>query len=199
MSTRLSALAPQQSTVSSRLPQEAGNFLLPLARAAIAEQLGTTHAASDAAAWLREIGASFVTLMQQDQLRGCIGTLEAHRPLLLDVKANAIAAAFRDPRFKPLERHEFNSIRVEVSVLSAIESVAFRDEEDALAQLRPEIDGVIFEYGYHRSTFLPQVWEDLSDPRIFFGHLKRKAGLPPDFWDPAVKLSRYTVSKWSEA
>lgn len=198
MSTRLNALALQQSTVSARLPQEAGNFLLPLARAAIAEQLGTTHAASDAAAWLREIGASFVTLMQQDQLRGCIGTLEAHRPLLLDVKANAIAAAFRDPRFKPLERHEFNSIRVEVSVLSAIESVAFRDEEDALAQLRPEIDGVIFEYGYHRSTFLPQVWGDFHDPRVFLGNLKYKAGLPPDFWDPAVKLSRYTVSKWSE-
>lgn len=198
MSTRLNALAPQQSTVSSRLPQEAGNFLLPLARAAIAEQLGTTHAASDAAAWLREIGASFVTLMQQDQLRGCIGTLEAHRPLLLDVKANAVAAAFRDPRFKPLERHEFNSIRVEVSVLSAIESVAFRDEEDALALLRPEIDGVIFEYGYHRSTFLPQVWEDFHDPRVFLGNLKYKAGLPPDFWDSAVKLSRYTVSKWSE-
>jgi AmmeMemoRadiSam system protein A len=198
MSTRPNALAPQQGTVSARLPLEAGNFLLPLARAAIAEQLGTTHAASDAAAWLREIGASFVTLMQQDQLRGCIGTLEAHRPLLLDVKANAVAAAFRDPRFKPLERHEFNSIRVEVSVLSAIESVYFRDEEDALAQLRPAIDGVIFEYGYHRSTFLPQVWEDFDDARVFLGNLKYKAGLPPDFWDPAVKLSRYTVSKWAE-
>ncbi len=198
MSTRPSALAPQQSTVRVGLPQEAGDFLLPLARAAIAEQLGTTHAADDAAAWLREIGASFVTLTRQDQLRGCIGTLEAHRPLLLDVKANAIAAAFRDPRFKPLERHEFKSIRVEVSVLSAIESVAFSDEEDALAQLRPAVDGVIFEYGYHRSTFLPQVWEDFDDPRVFLGNLKYKAGLPPDFWDPAVKLSRYMVSKWSE-
>jgi AMMECR1 domain-containing protein len=83
-------------------------------------------------------------------------------------------------------------------VLSAIESVTFRDEEDALAQLRPEIDGVIFEYGYHRSTFLPQVWEDFHDPRVFLGSLKYKAGLPPDFWDSAVKLSRYTVSKWSE-
>jgi AmmeMemoRadiSam system protein A len=198
MSTRLNALALKQNTVSFSLPQEAGSFLLPLARAAIAEQLGTTHAASDAAAWLREIGACFVTLMQQGELRGCIGTLEAHRPLLLDVKANAIAAAFRDPRFKPLERHEFDSVRVEVSVLSAIESVAFRDEEDALAQLRPEIDGVIFEYGYHRSTFLPQVWSNFDAPRVFLGNLKYKAGLPPDFWDPAVKLSRYTVSKWSE-
>jgi AmmeMemoRadiSam system protein A len=131
-------------------------------------------------------------------LRGCIGTLEAHRTLLLDVKTNAVAAAFRDPRFKPLERHEFDTIRVEVSVLSAIESITFCNEDDALAQLRPEIDGVIFEYGYHRSTFLPQVWESFDDPRIFLGNLKYKAGLPPDFWDPAVKLSRYTVSKWLE-
>ena len=198
MSTDLGAPALRQSTDHSMLPQNAGNILLPLARAAIAAQLGTTHAASDAADWLRETGASFVTLMQQGRLRGCIGTLEAHRTLGEDVKANAVAAAFRDPRFKPLDKHEFDALSVEVSVLSAIESIAFRDEDDALAQLRPEIDGVIFEYGHHRSTFLPQVWEDFRDPRVFLGNLKYKAGLPPDFWDPAVKLSRYTVSKWSE-
>jgi len=82
---------------------------------------------------------------------------------------------------------------------AAIQSVAFRGEDDALAQLRPEIDGVIFEYGHHRSIFLPQVWEDFRDPRVFLGHLKYKASLPPDFLDPKVKLSRYTVVKWSEA
>jgi len=181
------------------LPQDAGSVLLPLARAAISNQLGTPLAAREDADWLHTTAASFVTLMQQDQLRGCIGTLEAHRTLIADVRANAVAAAFRDPRFKPLAKHEFDAIRVEISVLSAIARVAFRDENDALAQVRPGIDGVIFEYGCHRSTFLPQVWEDFSDPRLFFGHLKRKAGLPPDFWDPAVRLSRYTVSKWSEA
>jgi AmmeMemoRadiSam system protein A len=104
----------------------------------------------------------------------------------------------RDPRFKPLTAAEFGSVRVEVSVLSATESVPFSDEADALAQLRPGIDGVIFQYGYHRSTFLPQVWDDFSDPRVFMGHLKHKAGLPPDFWNPAVTLSRYTVRKWCE-
>ena len=66
--------------------------------------------------------------------------------------------------------------------------MSFADEADALAQLEPGVDGVIFEYGSHRSTFLPQVWEDLPDPRISSAHLKHKAGLPPDFWDPAVKL-----------
>ena len=191
--------ALRQSAGSTVLPQDAGSVLLPLARAAIAGQFGTPLAAREDADWLRATAASFVTLMQQNQLRGCIGTLQAHRALIADVRANAVAAAFRDPRFKPLAKHEFDAIRVEVSVLSVVASVSCRDEDDALAQVRPGIDGVIFEYGHHRSTFLPQVWENFSDPRLFFGHLKRKAGLPPDFWDPAVKLSRYTVSKWSEA
>ena len=198
MSTNLNALAPQQAAGGTTLPQDAGVVLLPLARASIAAQLGTPHAAQGTVDWLRHTGACFVTLMQRGELRGCIGTLEAHLALGEDVKANAVAAAFRDPRFAPLEKHEFEMISVEVSVLSAVESLVFRNEEDALAQLKPEIDGVIFEYGYHRSTFLPQVWEDFSDPRVFLGHLKYKAGLPPDFWDPTVKLSRYTVIKWSE-
>lgn len=198
MSTDMDALAVRQAG-GAALPQEAGDILLQLARAAIAEQLGAPVTVRDDADWLRATGACFVTLMQKNQLRGCIGTLEAHRALCEDVKANAVAAAFRDPRFQPLEKHEFDDIRVEVSVLSVIEPVSFRDEDDALAQLQPEIDGVIFEYGHHRSTFLPQVWEDFRDPRVFLGHLKHKAGLPPDFWDPTAKLSRYSVIKWSEA
>ncbi len=198
MSTESGPLAMSGSARNGLLPEYAGSILLPLARAAIAAQLGAALCARDDDQWLRNTGASFVTLMHQDKLRGCIGTLEAHRALGEDVKANAVAAAFRDPRFKPLTEQELGAIRVEVSVLSAIETVTFRDEEQALAQLRPEIDGVIFEYGHHRSTFLPQVWEDFSDTRVFMGHLKYKAGLPPDFWDPTVKLSRYTVTKWSE-
>ena len=191
-------IAPPSGTASMPLPEDAGTLLLPLARAAIAEHFGIPYAAGADATWLRSQGASFVTLTHQRNLRGCIGTLQAHRALLADVRANAAAAAFRDPRFPPLGRDEFAVIRVEVSVLSAIEAVRFRDETDALGRLRPTVDGVIFEYGYHRSTFLPQVWESFSDPREFMGNLKHKAGLPPDFWDPTVKLSRYTVSKWTE-
>ena len=198
ISTDLGALVLQHRAGFCSLPGNAGSTLLPLARAAIAAQLSIPLAARDDADWLGNTGASFVTLMQQGKLRGCIGTLEAHRALGEDVKANAAAAAFRDPRFKPLEKHEFATISVEVSVLSAVESMAFRDEDDALQQLRPETDGVIFQYGHHRSTFLPQVWEDFPDPRVFMGHLKHKAGLPPDFWDPSARLSRYTVNKWSE-
>ena len=199
MSIDLTALALAHTGGNRMLPADAGSVLLPLARAAIADELGVPLAAGAEADWLSHSGASFITLKQRGELRGCIGTLEAHRALGADVRANAVAAAFRDPRFKPLRPDEFATISVEVSVLSAVESMAFRDEDDALAQLRPAVDGVIFQYGYHRSTFLPQVWEDLADPRIFMGNLKHKAGLPPDFWDPAVKLSRYTVAKWREA
>ena len=176
----------------------AGQILLPIARAAIARELGRPAAAAEDAEWLREPGATFVTLKQRGELRGCIGTLQAYRPLLEDVKANAVAAAFRDPRFPPLSASELDDTQVEVSLLSPQEPIAFEDEAHALAQLRPGIDGVVFEYGYHRSTFLPQVWEDLDDAAEFLGHLKHKAGLPPDFWDAGVKLARYTVSKWSE-
>lgn len=180
-------------------PQNAGSVLLPLARAAIARELGKAHPAADDAPWLRAPGACFITLTHGEKLRGCIGTLRPHRPLLEDVKANAVAAAFRDPRFKPLSEIEFEAIEVELSLLSPLESMAVADEQDALARLRPGIDGVVFEYGHHRSTFLPQVWEDLREPVEFMAHLKYKAGLPPDFWDREVRLMRYTVSKWCEA
>jgi AmmeMemoRadiSam system protein A len=180
------------------LDAEAGLILLPIARSAIATKLGKTHPAREEAAWLQERGACFVTLTQNLKLRGCIGTLRAHRALVDDVKANAVAAAFRDPRFKPLSDVEFEAIEVEISLLSALEAMSFADEQDALAQLRAGVDGLVFEYGRHSSTFLPQVWESLSEPAEFMAHLKHKAGLPPDFWDHEVKLSRYTVSKWRE-
>lgn len=180
-------------------PADAGIVLLPLARAAIAREFGRTHAAGEEAPWLREQGACFITLTQTGKLRGCIGTLRAHRALGDDVKANAVAAAFRDPRFKPLAIEEFDAISVEVSVLSALEPMTFADEQDALRQLRPGIDGVVFQYGHHSGTFLPQVWESYRQPPEFLAHLKYKAGLPPDFWDREVKLSRYSVVKWREA
>ncbi len=177
---------------------DAGRILIPLARAAIGRELGHDLPAAADAAWLRAPGATFVTLTADGQLRGCIGTLEAHRPLLEDVTANAVAAAFRDPRFQPLGRDEFTAVAIEVSLLSAMEILHSDDEAGALAQLRPEIDGVALQYGHHRSTFLPQVWEQLPDRTEFIAQLKYKAGLPPDFWSSELKLSRYTVSKWHE-
>lgn len=175
-----------------------GQTLLPIARAAISRSLGRSHVASEEAPWLQELGASFVTLTQQGQLRGCIGSLQARRSLLLDVKANAMAAAFQDPRFSPLAAHELEHTHVEVSLLSPMQPLAFTSEDDALAQLRPGVDGVVFEYDRYRSTFLPQVWEQLPQTHEFLVHLKRKAGLSHNFWAKEVRLHRYTVSKWKE-
>jgi len=180
-------------------PPDAGRVLLPLARAAISSELGLPgHGAAETAAWLARQGASFITLMLAGKLRGCIGTLRPHRALAEDVRANAVGAAFRDPRFARLTAAEFPALSVEVSVLSPLEPLTFGDEPDALRQLRAGVDGVVFEYGHHSSTFLPQVWADMREPADFLAHLKYKAGLPPDFWDKDVKLSRYTVYKWHE-
>ena len=175
-----------------------GKILLPIARASISKTLGQNHEANEDAAWLQEEAACFVTLMQNEKLRGCIGTLEAYRTLLEDVKNNANAAAFRDTRFSPLTSEELDITEIEISLLSPMQSLDFLNEQEALAQLQPGTDGVVFEFGRYRSTFLPQVWEQLPATKDFIAHLKNKAGLTPDFWADEVKLSRYTVSKWKE-
>ncbi len=181
------------------LPLDAGQTLLPIARAAIAATWGQRLPATQDAPWLQEPGASFVTLTQSGQLRGCIGSLMARRSLLADVQANALAAAFQDPRFAPLTQAELAQTQVEVSVLSPMADMAFTSEADALAQMRPHVDGIVFDSGNgHRATFLPQVWEQLPQAATFMTHLKRKAGLPLDYWSPSVRLQRYTVAKWSE-
>ncbi len=177
---------------------ERGPSLLALARAAIAHSLGTPYAAVEMPPWLQEPGACFVTLTQNGQLRGCIGSLAAHRSLGDDVRANAVAAALRDPRFAALTPAELARTQVEVSVLSPMQPLTFNSEAEAVAQLRPHVDGVVLEYGGHRGTFLPQVWEQLPSPTEFMAHLKRKAGLSADFWADGVRLQRYTVDKWKE-
>lgn len=178
---------------------EQGKVLLPIARAAIENALGVSRTVDESAPWLAEHGACFVTLTQNGALRGCIGSLQAHRPLLDDVKSNAVSAAFHDPRFMPMRLDELGFTRVEISLLSPAEAMIFQSEEHALAQLRPGVDGVIFEFGRYRSTFLPQVWDQLPQPRQFMAHLKRKAGLPDEFWADEIRLSRYSVNKYCES
>jgi AmmeMemoRadiSam system protein A len=176
-----------------------GNTLLPMARAAIAGALGQAQSDCNPPRWLEQPGASFVTLTQDGALRGCIGSLEARRPLHIDVKSNAVAAALHDPRFAPLTFTELECTRIEVSLVSPMQPMRFSSQADALSQLRPGVDGVVFEYAHYRSTFLPQVWEQLPDTREFLAHLKHKAGLPMEFWADQVRLTRYTVRKWHES
>ncbi len=175
-----------------------GMILLNIARAAISRALQLPQSTEETASWLYEPGVCFVTLTQHGQLRGCIGSLEAHRPLLDDIKGNAVAAALHDPRFLPLTALELDITQIEISLLSPAQKMRFSDEADALAQLRPGIDGVIFAYNGYRSTFLPQVWEQLTEPAQFMSQLKQKAGLPGNFWGEGVSLSRYTVTKYRE-
>ena len=142
---------------------------------------------------LREERASFVTLTIDGALRGCIGMLEACRPLAEDVAANACAAALEDPRFEPLSHEEFHRLEIHISVLSAPEEVEFRSEADLLAQIRPGVDGLILQDGGRRGTFLPSVWEELPTEELFLMHLKMKAGLPPTYWSDTLRVFRYTA------
>jgi AmmeMemoRadiSam system protein A len=180
------------------IPFEAGAVVVPIARGAIGRLLGVVMEIDESAPWLQEPGATFVTVCCAGKLRGCIGTLEPHRALLEDVKANAVAAALHDRRFAPLRPAEWPATRVEVSVLSALEAMLFEHEGDALEQLRPGLDGVVFACGTLHSTFLPQVWETLPEPRRFLAQLKRKAGVDEVFWSEEVKLWRYRVEKFTE-
>lgn len=184
-------------------PNDRGKILCHLARVAISHALdcpcSSTIEIDKNATWLNQPGATFVTLTQHGKLRGCIGSLQAYDPLIENVCSNAVTAALRDTRFTPLTITELDTINVEVSLLSEVQLLGFIDETDALIQLQPGIDGIVFEYGGHRSTFLPQVWESLPLPQQFLAHLKVKAGLSENFWVDDIKLSRYTVSKWSEA
>ncbi|MCL2652508.1 MAG: AmmeMemoRadiSam system protein A [Propionibacteriaceae bacterium] len=184
----------------SDFPDGAGKVLTGLARASIAKALRLTFEVPTSTndAWLDAPGAAFVTLTQNAQLRGCIGSLVAHRALRDDVTSNARAAAFDDPRFMPLAADELVHTRIEVSVLSAPAPMPFASRQGALAQLRPGIDGVILGAGGRRATFLPQVWDELPEPEVFIAHLFRKAGLPPNYWGDDVTISRYTVTAFLE-
>ena len=179
--------------------RDLGNALLTIARSGIAEELGLPWRGEASHAALVQAGATFVTLKRAGELRGCIGSLRPVRPLGADVRANAIAAAFGDPRFPPLAVFEFEEVTVEVSLLTADERIDVADEDDLLARLRPGLDGLIIEHGRRRATFLPQVWDALPDPREFVAALKRKAGFPADFWSPQMNVSRYGVTKWTES
>jgi len=142
---------------------------------------------------LRRIRATFVTLHLDGQLRGCIGALEARRPLVEDVAHNAFAAAHSDPRFAPLTEAELAGLEIHLSILSPLEPIAVADESELLRRLRPGVDGLVLRDRTHQGTFLPSVWESLPDPREFVRQLKRKAGLPVDAWSDDWQVLRYRV------
>jgi len=169
--------------------------LLDLARSSIKHGLQTGYPLkinlADFPVELTEHRASFVTLHKNHQLRGCIGMLETTRPLAEDIAENAFLAAFRDPRFPPLADDELDNLEIHLSILTPAEPVLFTSEKDLITRLQPGIDGLIFEDGHRRGTFLPSVWEQLPEPEQFLRHLKQKAGLPPDHWSENIRIFRY--------
>jgi AmmeMemoRadiSam system protein A len=178
--------------------RDLGRVLLTIARSAIAARLDLPRSDEPRNPALAQPAATFVTLHCRGELRGCIGSLEPVRPLGVDVRENALAAAFRDPRFPPLAVREFEATSVEVSLLSAAERFYVASEEDLAQRLRPGVDGLILEHDGRRATYLPQVWEAIPDPRDFVAALKRKAGWPQGFWSPRVNVFRYGATKWTE-
>jgi AmmeMemoRadiSam system protein A len=191
-----SAFAVYEGAVPSAA--EAGRTLVEIARGAVANGLGLSSVPvrRNHLPWLLQPGATFVTLKKDGQLRGCMGSLEASRPLGQDVASNARAAAFEDPRFPKLARDEWPRCEVEVSLLSAPKPIHFADEADLHAQIRPGEDGLILECDGKRATYLPQVWEGMPDKRQFLQELAKKAGLPEGTRIARCKLSRYRVRKF---
>ncbi|MGA1875174.1 MAG: AmmeMemoRadiSam system protein B [bacterium] len=177
--------------------------LLDLARRTITEALTGKKSASLSedilSPFLKEKRGCFVTLHKKGSLRGCIGTILPHEQLYRSVQENAINAAFRDPRFSPLQAGELDQIDLEISVLTKPRRIQFKDSEDLKQQLRPGRDGVILSQGWHRATYLPQVWEQLPDKESFLQSLCLKAGLSRDAWKgPNIEVELYEAIVFSE-
>ncbi len=198
---RLLGMVPMPSAdKTALLSEETRNLLLQIASNAI--QHGLFHGtplqvdADDYQDVLQAHRASFVTLQQHGELRGCIGHLEAFQPLVVDVAENAYAAAFQDPRFPPVSDKEMEEIEIHISVLTPASPMVFNSEAELIAQLRPGQDGLILQDGYKKGTFLPSVWESLPDPEAFIRHLKLKAGLPASYWSNTLKIFRYETESF---
>ncbi|MBM5812474.1 MAG: AmmeMemoRadiSam system protein A [Gammaproteobacteria bacterium] len=180
---------------STRLDPAARRALLETAATAIEAGLGLTTAEPPTAAArsgvLGEPRASFVTLTIAAELRGCCGSIEPSRPLVLDVWHAAQASAFRDPRFPPLDATEWDSVGLEISVLTPCEPLRAGSEAELLRALVPGRDGLVLEWRGRRVTFLPKVWEQIDDPREFLHLLKRKAGWEAGFWAADLQVWRY--------
>jgi AmmeMemoRadiSam system protein A len=149
---------------------------------------------------LREHGASFITLSKNENLRGCIGAIEAYQPFILDVQEHAVAAAFEDYRFPPVKKEEIQQIEIEISRLTPMQSLDYSTPEDLISKLRVNVDGVLIKANGRRATFLPQVWEKVPDPGQFLSQLCMKMGAEPGLWKTQkTQVFTYQVESFKEA
>jgi AmmeMemoRadiSam system protein A len=190
-------------TRSLEYPRQAREHLLGIARAAIEHGMVTRSLLAldedRIQGRLAEVRASFVSLTFDGSLRGCTGTLDAHYPLAEGVARNALRTAFDDSRFAPITSGELAGLVIEIAVLSPLERIDFSGERELLGKLRPCVDGLVLEVGGQRTTFLPKVWEHLSEPDQFVAQLKDKAGLPEGRWRSGIHAYRYEVESFSDA
>ncbi len=187
--------------MAKKITKKQGGALVQLARKTIFERLGLKAESPELnlekEPALQENAGTFVTLTIDGMLRGCIGSLTADEPIVSSIKRNAVNAAFQDPRFPPLTPEEAEQVAVEVSILTQPEPLGYKNPKDLLAQLNPNVDGVIIQKGLARATFLPQVWEQLPEKEAFLEHLCTKAGLPPNAWEHQdLKVFTYQVQKF---
>lgn len=191
------------TTGADRVSADEQALLLDAAAAAIADRLcgrpTSVERAADLSPTLRREGASFVTLQRDGQLLGCIGTLEARRPLIDDVRHNAVAAAFDDPRLPALTPDDFRAMSIKVSLLSPLEPLPVSSRDELRSAVRPRVDGLLIVAGWRRGTFLPSVWEQLPDPDDFLDALWQKAGLRPGAWPRDLRVWRYTTDELTDA
>ena len=178
-------------------------ILLKVARTAILSELANDRSLlvkpKEVSPALKEIRGCFVTLHKGGSLRGCIGTIEPATSLLSCVEENAINAAFRDPRFLPITRDEIETVDIEISALTVPRIIKFDDAEGLKKQIIPGVHGVILSQGYRRSTFLPQVWEQLPQKEDFLGHLCLKGGMPRAAWrEASTRVEVYEAEYFSE-
>ena len=191
-------------TDKNRLTEKEGQYLLGIARETIEQALSGKEKAQEMAADLPPIFSeprgTFVTLTIKGRLRGCIGHIVPHEALMEGIRTNAMNAAFKDPRFRPLDKDDWKRVRIEISILTHPKPLAYTGANDLLKKLRPGIDGVIIKKGYHQSTFLPQVWDQLPQKEAFLNHLCLKAGLDGDEWKRGrLEVSTYQVQAFEES
>ena len=185
------------------LTQEEGRYLLEIARKTIDNELSGKNEKvvvdKERFPVLSEKRGTFVTLTMGGNLRGCIGHLIPNEELAEGVEVNAINAAFRDPRFRPLTKDEWKKVKIEVSILTEPKPLHFTDAEDLLKKLRPGIDGVIIKRGFRQATFLPQVWDQLPQKEAFLTHLCMKAGMDGDAWrEGDLEVQTYQAQAFEE-
>ena len=188
---------------TDQLTEEEGRYLLSVARKTIEQKISNLEAQVEFDSFdsnkFSEKRGTFVTLTIDDGLRGCIGNIIPQESLLDGVKANAINAAFRDPRFSPLSGKEWEKVKIEISILTDAKPLDYSNRKDLLEKMRQGTDGVILKKGYNQSTFLPQVWEQLPDKKEFLTHLCLKAGLDGNEWEKEkLEVLTYQVQAFEE-